>query len=74
MLRQWRDGSKRIKEMIKKLNELEINFNKQHNSVEDSRKLINGYGEATDRHITTITYDTQQKRLSKEILSFMGRR
>ena len=72
ILKQWREGSKRIKEMIKTLNELEVNFNKQSKRETSKKSFINGYGEATNREITNTNYRMYQNKLSKEILSFIG--
>lgn len=41
------------------------NFNKE------SKIFINGFGEASQRNISCSTYERQQKRTGKEILSFI---
>lgn len=38
------------------------------------RPFVNGFGEATTRHITTATYERAQRQLEKEVLNFLGRR
>jgi len=40
----------------------------------NSQKKINGYGEATSREITSLTYKRLQKRLKKDVDSFVGGR
>lgn len=37
------------------------------------RPFINGFGQATHRYITTTTYERAQKRLDKQLFSFLGR-
>lgn len=39
--------------------------------IESVKPFVNGFDEATDRYITCSTYERSQKRLEKEIASFM---
>ncbi|HHX62321.1 MAG TPA: hypothetical protein GX707_16660 [Epulopiscium sp.] len=70
VLKQWRDGSYRLKEMIRELQVLESKKIETERK-EDTQVIINGYGEATSREITCSSYKQSQKKLSKEILSFI---
>ena len=36
------------------------------------KTFVNSFGEATKREITNISYDKQQKRLSKEIINYIS--
>ncbi len=38
----------------------------------EKKTFVNGFGEATTRYVTTATYERQQKRLGKQIASFLG--
>lgn len=70
---QWYDGSGKIKALMKEMNELKDRLRDQK-ECKAEKVFINGYGEATNREITTVSYNNYQKRLNKEILSFMGNR
>ena len=72
ILAEWREGSKKIKYMIKELQELERVTDKKTQTNENNKTFINSFGEATKRNISCSTYDNTQKRNAKEILSFIG--
>lgn len=73
ILVEWRKGSTKLKSMIKELAELERA--KHTNEVKENEKIfVNGFKEATKRNITCSTYERAEKRMSKEILSFIGGR
>lgn len=75
ILTEWREGSKKIKSMIKELAELEriaYNQNKTNEVKTNTKTFVNGFKEATERNITCSTYERAQKRMSKEILLFIG--
>lgn len=73
ILQQWREGSKKIKELIKTLNKLEA---EERISIGTTRKeqktFVNGYGEATKRNITCSGYEKAEKRNSKAMMLFVG--
>ena len=48
IIKKWRDGSTRIKQLIAQRNQLV--------DVSSEQIYVNGYGEATEREITTTTY------------------
>lgn len=73
ILIKWREGSKKLKSMLKELAELErLAKSNMNEPLTNIKPFINGYEEATKRNITCSTYERAQKRMSKEILSFMG--
>ena len=48
----------------------------RHKKEEQSKPpktFVNGFGEATHRYIATTTYERAQKRIDKQIFSFLGR-
>lgn len=65
MLVEWREGSKRIKQLTSELNQL---LDKQR----PINAITNKPTEKTERYITCTTYENAQRRLSKEIISFIG--
>jgi len=69
-IKEWREGSNKIKAMIRELQILESKNIKTENK-DNHKTFINGYGEATNREITSSSYQRNQKRLSKEILNFI---
>ena len=71
IIKKWREGSNRIKQLISKRNLLE-KCEKEQTLVSENRPLVNGYGEATTREITSSTYKRAEKRLSKQIMNFIG--
>ena len=74
IVNEWRSGSIRLKELLKQLSELESEETKNKTNGAVNKKHINGYGEATGREITSSTYIRAERRLSKEIMSFVGGR
>lgn len=78
IIKQWREGSKKIKDLLDELYQLEMKERDERISNEVNKKevktFINGYGEATNRHITSSTYNRAMKRNKKEIVSFLGNR
>ena len=73
ILKEWREGSKILKSMIKELQELESRKRSKTNNINKNEKVfVNGFGEATKREITCSNYDNSQKRNSKAMLSFIG--
>lgn len=71
LIKKWRDGSKRIKQLISQRNEIVANERKI--AKENSRQVfVNGYGEATEREITSTTYIRADRELSKQIMSFIS--
>lgn len=66
---EWRAGSRKLKEMLAELKELEL---KEVKEVKNSPKtFVNSYGEATSREITSLTYARAEKRLQKQIMNFL---
>jgi len=57
------DYAKSVEKLLDK-NEVKVN----------KKAFVNGYGEKTERNITCSTYEKAQKRMSKEIMSFIGGR
>lgn len=73
ILEQWRDGSNKLKNMLRELNELESMKTEDVNkSNKESKTFVNGFGEATKRNITCGSYNRIEKRMQKEVLSFIG--
>jgi len=73
ILKQWRDGSNKLKGMLRELQEMELANNKSINEHgKDQNIFINGFGEATKRNITCNSYKRTEKRTEKEILKFIS--
>lgn len=70
ILKSWREGSKKIKKLIKELQILESK-NKKKENKDINKVFVNGYGEATNREITNSSYQRSQKRLIKDILNYI---
>lgn len=64
-LTEWREGSKKIKQMAQELNRL---LDKQKPVVVIANNPIG----KTSRYITCTTYENAQRRMAKEIMSFIG--
>lgn len=73
ILKQWREGSAKLKQMLVKLQELELK-DKKIETKDNVETFINGFGEATKRNITCLTYKRTVKRNEKLMLSFVGGR
>lgn len=73
ILTEWREGSKKLKSLIKELAELERAVKSNTNEVKPNEKtFVNGFGEATKRNITCSGYERAQKSNNKAMLSFVG--
>lgn len=72
---EWRKGSKKLGELKTEWNKLKDELAKLKRDEENKKEktFVNSYGEATKREITSTTYNNYQKRLDKQILSFIGR-
>lgn len=75
-IEKWREGSYKIKALLKELWAIEDQerierIAKQQNEKQE-KIFINGFGEATDKYITSSTYERAEKRRQKEIQLFMG--
>ena len=71
VIKKWREGSKKLKELILQKNQL-LSKEKEPKQIENRQTFVNGYGEATTREITSSTYKRAEKRLSRQIMSFIG--
>ena len=72
-LKKWREGSVRLKTMLKELRELEMSEkNLLPTTGIDTKTFINGFGEATTRGITCTGYEREQRKISKEILAYIS--
>jgi len=71
ILNQWRNGSSKLKNLIRELQELEL-INKKIECDKEPRIFINGFKEVTKRNITCNTYERANKRMEKEILAFIN--
>jgi seryl-tRNA synthetase len=70
LIQEWREGSNKIKAMIKELQILESKDIKKENK-DTCKVFVNGYGEATNREITSSSYQSNQKRLAKDMLNYI---
>ena len=73
ILKLWRDGSNKLKNLIRELQELESTKIKSTDKVNtESKTFVNGFGEATKRNITCTSYRRAEKQMSKNVLAFMS--
>ena len=70
LIKEWRDGSNYLKQLISKRNMLMQS--KEPSFSSGKKTFVNGYGEATKREITSSTYARAEKRLSKQIMNFVS--
>ena len=75
---EWREGSTKLRTLLNELYQLENKERDERLANEDNRKetktFVNGYGEATNKYITSSTYERVERRRQKAVLSFMGSR
>jgi len=74
ILKQWREGSKKLKELLNKLHEMEKVEKSSSNATIKGKTFVNSFGEATTREITCNGYKRAENRTKKEIMSFVGTR
>lgn len=78
LITEWREGSAKLKTLLNELYKLENKERDEKLANEDNRKetktFVNGYGEATNKYITSSTYERAERRRQREVLSFMGNR
>ena len=70
LIKEWRDGSNHLKQLITKRNMLIQS--KEPSFTSEKKTFVNGYGEATKREITSSTYTRAEKKLSKQIMNFVS--
>lgn len=73
LIQEWREGSDKIKAMIRELQELELQERTITKTKEDTKTFVNSFGEATKRNITSLSYERAEKRNKKRILSLIGK-
>jgi hypothetical protein len=77
LIQEWREGSSKLKVLLDELYKLEAKERDEKLAKEDNKKetktFVNGYGEATNKYITSSTYERAEKRRLKEVVSFMRR-
>lgn len=56
----------------KAIDDSEGAITRSDDAIRSLKPFANGFGEATDRYITCSTYERSQKRIEKEIASFMN--
>jgi len=74
ILKQWREGSKKLKELLNKLYEMKKEERKSslnQTTKEINKTFINSFGEATIREITCDGYRKAENKMKKEIMSFI---
>lgn len=72
---EYNEGSKIFNELRERKSALENErLKRKRNQATAQKKFVNSYGEATKRNITNQTYERAQRRLEKEVASFLGRR
>lgn len=74
---RWRAGHKKMRNLLNKQTDL-LNRKRQllEEQMQDEDKVfnkvfVNSFGEATKREISNVTYEKQQRRLVKEVASFL---
>ena len=74
ILKQWREGSKKLKELLNKLYEMEKEEKESslNTPTKGIKTFVNSFGEATTREITCDGYKRAESRTKKEIMSFIG--
>ena len=78
-INQWRKGHNEMRRLLNKKTDL---LNKKSELLQEQMKeqdkvfdkiFVNSFGEATTRKISNVTYENQQRRIAKEVASFLGR-
>ena len=74
ILKQWRGGSKKLKELLNKLYEMEKEEKESslNATIKGIKTFVNSFGEATTREIVCDGYKRAKNRTKKEIMSFIG--
>lgn len=74
ILKQWREGSKKLKELLNKLYELEKEERASsiNTTIKEVKIFVNSFGEATKREIMCNGYTRTEKKMNKEVMAFIG--
>jgi len=74
ILKQWREGSKKLKELLSRLYEMEKEEKETspNATINGIKTFVNSFGEATTREIMCDGYKRAENRTKKEIMSFIG--
>lgn len=73
--RAYNEGSELYNQLRDRLSALEDEQIRRRRASQPvtQRTFVNSYGEATHRNITSLSYERAQRRLDREIFSWLGR-
>lgn len=74
--KRWRANNKKINRLKKENANLSIKARKLEDKIDPPRprKFINGYGEATHREITSLSYKRAMARVNRDFDKWFGNR
>lgn len=70
--KQWNANREKLNAMEKSIKDAKAKQRQKQKGTETAKTFVNSFGEATKRPITNSTYEKAQKKLSKQIMKFIG--
>lgn len=70
--KQWNSNNEKLRKMKKDIETAKAKSRETQRKAETKKPFVNSFGEATKRPITNATYEKAQKKLSKQIMKYIG--
>lgn len=70
--KQWNANNEKLRKMKKDIETAKAKSRETQRKAETKKPFVNSFGEATKRPITNSTYEKAQKKLSKQIMKYIG--
>lgn len=70
--KQWNVNNDKLRKMKKTIEDAKAKQRQAQRKAETKKPFVNSFGEATTRPITNATYENAQKKLSKQIMKYIG--
>ena len=68
----WTANHEKLNKMKKTIEDAKAKQREEQRKAEAKKPFVNSFGEATKRTITNATYEKAQKKLSKQIMKYIG--
>lgn len=70
--KQWNTNNEKLRKMKNTIENAKAKQRETQRKTETKKPFVNSFGEATKRYVTSTTYEKAQKKLSKQIMKYIG--
>ena len=70
--KQWNANNEKLRKMKNTIENAKAKQRETQRKTETKKPFVNSFGEATKRTITNATYEKAQKKLSKQMMKYIG--